>query len=155
MISPELLRRYPFFGFMSDQCLKTIAMHAEEEKFNHGSVILEEGQEATALYFLMEGGVELLYNRGGRAQDQGKNEFHVGDINPGEPFGISALIEPHVLTATVKATQDSRAIRIEASAIKQFCMDNPEFAFNLMKKIASAAIERLNATRIQLAAAYA
>lgn len=154
MISPELLRRYPFFGFMSDHCFKTIAMHAEEEKFKNGDVILEEGQEATALYFLMEGGVALLYDRGG-TKDQGNKELHVGDINAGEPFGISALIEPHLLTATVKATQDSRAIRIEASAIQELCMDNPEFAFKLMKKIASAAIERLNATRIQLAAAYA
>jgi CRP-like cAMP-binding protein len=155
MISPELLRRYPFFGFLTEQCLKTLAMHAEEEKFDHGSVIIEEGQEATALYFLMEGGVELLYNRAGSAKDEGQKEFHVGDINPGEPFGISALIEPYVYTATVKATQNSRAIRIDASAIKELCMVQPEFAFNLMKKIASAAIERLNATRIQLAAAYA
>jgi CRP/FNR family cyclic AMP-dependent transcriptional regulator len=155
MISPELLRRYPFFGFMSDHCLKTIAMHAEEEKFNNGDVILEEGQEAIALYFLMEGGVALLYDRSGSAKDQGNNELHVGDINAGEPFGISALIEPYMYTATVKATHDSRVIRIEASAIKELCMVQPEFAFKLMKKIASAAIERLNATRIQLAAAYA
>lgn len=155
MISPELLRRYPFFGFMSDHCLKTVAMHAEEAKFDDGIVIIEEGQEATTLYFLIEGGVELLYNLVESATDEGKNEIHVGDINPGEPFGISAMIEPYMFTATVKTTQDSRAIKIDAAAIKDLCMDNPEFAYNLMKKIASAAIERLNATRVQLAAAYA
>jgi CRP-like cAMP-binding protein len=155
MISPELLRRYPFFGFMNDHCTKIFAMHAEEKEFNTGSVIIEEGQEATALFFLMEGGVELLYNLGESAKDPGKNEFHVGDISPGEPFGISSLIEPYVFTATVKATQPSRAIKIDAGSIRELCMENPEFAFNLMKKIASAAMERLNATRIQLAAAYA
>ena len=61
MISPEILRRYPFFGALSDAQIKAIAMIAEEEQYAKGAVICEEGQPAKAFYLLLEGGVCLYY----------------------------------------------------------------------------------------------
>ncbi len=36
MISPELLRRYPFFGTLSEEQLRQIAMIAEEQTYEAG-----------------------------------------------------------------------------------------------------------------------
>ncbi len=41
MISPELLRRYPFFGFLGDAQLKAIAMIAEESTYEKDQPIFE------------------------------------------------------------------------------------------------------------------
>lgn len=68
MVSPEIIRRYPFFGSLSDAQIKAFAMIAEEESFAKGAVICEEGQPATAFYLLMDGGVSLYY--------KSEEEFH-------------------------------------------------------------------------------
>jgi hypothetical protein len=43
MISPELLRRYPFFGLLTEAQLKAIAMIAQETNFTDGTQIFKEG----------------------------------------------------------------------------------------------------------------
>jgi len=43
MVSPELIRRYPFFGGLTESQLAGIAMIAEEVSFPKGAVIFEEG----------------------------------------------------------------------------------------------------------------
>lgn len=155
MISPELLRRYPFFGFLNDETLKTIAMHTEEVTFSGGSVILQEGRTAEALYFLLEGSIDLYYTVEEAYHPESGREFRVGEVNPGEPFGISACIEPHILTATARAIKNCRVLTIEAAALLGLCQEDHEFAYNLMKQLAIAAMERLHSTRVQLAAAWA
>lgn len=155
MISPELLRRFPFFGFMNDAEARAIAMNTEEEFYVTGEAILVEGQVAQALYFLIEGGCDLFYTVIEDYHPDRRKEFPVGEINAGEPFGISALIEPNVLTSTVRASQNCRVLRIDALAIKTLIEVDKEFAYQLTSRIAKTALERLHATRIQLAAAWA
>ena len=48
MISPELLRKYPFFGSLDDSQLRELAMLAEEETYKSGEVIFQEGGPADA-----------------------------------------------------------------------------------------------------------
>jgi CRP-like cAMP-binding protein len=61
MISPELLRRFPFFGFMTDSQLTAVSMIAEEINFNHGSNVFEANAPATSLYFLIDGSVSYYH----------------------------------------------------------------------------------------------
>jgi CRP-like cAMP-binding protein len=155
MISPELLRRYPFFSFMDDHQLKEIAMHTEQMQCEIGKDLFEEGDPADALYFLLEGAVDLYYTVEKNFHSELARDFSVGEINPGEPFGISALIEPNILTSTARVAQPCRVLRIEGSTLKRLMEEDKNFAYILMSKIAKAAIERLHDTRIQLAAAWA
>lgn len=155
MISPELLRRYQFFGPLNDEQLKTVAMLADQESVGSYTILLEEGKNADTFYLLMEGSLSLFYVVEDERQPNLRKEFPVGDINPGEPFSISALIEPHVLTSSVRADTVCQVIRIDAQALKDLCKQDCELGYTLMKQIARAAMDRLNSTRIQLAAAWA
>jgi CRP/FNR family cyclic AMP-dependent transcriptional regulator len=155
MISPELLRRYPFFSFLSDVQRKAIAMIAEETAFESGTVIFEEGDPADDLYLLLEGSVDLYFTPRAENSSPLHEEILVGEINPGEPFGISALIEPHRLNATARAAKPSQVLRLEGSALRALCEVDCELGYALMRQIAGAAMERLHFTRIQLAAVRA
>ena len=44
MISPEMLRRYPFFADMDDTSLKAIAMITEEIPLKAGEILFHSGQ---------------------------------------------------------------------------------------------------------------
>lgn len=155
MISPELLRRYPFFGLLNEAQLKAIAMISEEEPFKAGSVIFSERDPAVRLYFLTEGSIDLTNTSTPEFSTQPPKVFNAGEINPGEIFGISALIEPYVYTATATAAKDCCLIVIDAQALRGMMELDYSLGYLLMKQIAKACLERLNSARVQLAAAWA
>lgn len=152
MISPELLRRYPFFGFLNDTQLKAVAMIAEEITIKPGESILEVGKPAEALYFLVEGNAELHYVVEDQFDPTVRKELYISHINPGEIFGISALIEPYQYTGTIRAVGVCRVLQIEAAALRALCEVDLTMAYGLMRQTARAAMERLGDTRVQLAA---
>jgi CRP/FNR family cyclic AMP-dependent transcriptional regulator len=155
MISPELLRRYPFFGTLSDEQLRQIAMIADEESHEAGKILLKEKAPADDLFLLIKGSVDLLFTVDEEYHPDRRKEFMVGEINPGEIFGISALIEPHQYTSSVRSDGPVQVIHIDGVALRQRCADDPRLACHLFSQVAKLALERLNATRVQLAAARA
>lgn len=154
MISPELLRRYPFFGNLSYKQIKSMAMIAEEMVYKKGTIICEEGKSADAFYLLLEGGVSLHYKSEDELHPETRKDFLVGEIDQGEVFAISALIEPYRYTATVRAVKDCRTIKFSSTDINQLIEKDPKLYCLLMRDVAKAAMERLSFARVQLAAAW-
>lgn len=155
MISPELLRRFPFFSFMDDKQLKAVAMIAEEISYTNGEDVVANNTPASKLFFLIEGTASYYYIVTSEHDPYYKQEYFISDFNPGEIFGISALIEPYVFTATVRAEKSCRLIEIDASALRALCEVDVQLSCGLMRAIAKAAMERLQHTRVQLIAAKA
>jgi CRP-like cAMP-binding protein len=149
MISPEILRRYPFFCCLSEEQQRAIAMVTEEMSVEAGKELFLEGQPVEALYLLVEGNVDLYYAASGDPKDQ----FLVGEINPGEPFAISAMIEPYTFTATARVAAPSRVLKIDAKALRALCEVDCKMGYALVKQVAAMSIERLHFARVQLAAA--
>ncbi len=149
MISPELLRRYPFFSCLNDSEQRAIALVAEETSCETGTMLFEEGQPVQALHFLLEGSVDLYY----KAPGDGREPLLVSEVSVGEPFGISALIEPYDLTATARVSRPSRILRIPAAALRGLCEADSKMGYALMRQVAHIAMERLHFARVQLAAA--
>jgi CRP-like cAMP-binding protein len=155
MISPELLKRYPLFGSLSDEQLKSLASIAKEQSWEAGEVIFEIGSSAENLYLLMEGSVDLFYRVEEQDSPDTKRNFPIGEINPGDPFGISALFEPYELTASAVASRPSKGIRMDARRLIQMGSYDLEFGMILQRELVKAIFERLTYARIQLAAARA
>jgi CRP-like cAMP-binding protein len=155
MISPELLRRYPYFSRLSDVQLRAIAMIAEELDCKVGAIILEENKPADWLFLLVEGSIDLSYKSEEQYHPKATKVFPVGEVNPGEIFGISSLIEPHQYNATATTSMDSKIVRIDAKALRSLADLDCSLGYVLMQHIAMAVMERLSSTRVQLAAARA
>lgn len=151
MISLELLRRYPFFAGLDEAELKAIAMFAEEVRVPARTLLFEEGQPAEAFFLLLDGSVDLSFNSPLGPVEQ----VHIGEVNPGEPFAISALISPHMLKHSARAGTMIHAIKIPAAPLRALCESDARVGYVLMRRVAEAAMERLHFTRVQLAAARA
>ncbi len=153
MISPELLRRFPFFNFMNDAQLKAVAMVAEEKDYQIGNSIIEANTPANSLFFLIEGSAAYYYIVTTEHDPYYKHEYYISDFNPGEIFGISALVEPYVYTAAVRVEKSCKLIKIDAAALRALCEVDANLSCGLMSAVAKAAMERLQHTRVQLIAA--
>lgn len=155
MISLERLQRFPFFGFMDEKELKAVATIAHEIQFNEGDIICAANTPADALYFLTKGSLPYYMLVTTENIPEYRKEYFVGDINPEEIFGISALIEPYQYTATLRADKPCRVIKIDAPALRALCEVDAHLSVGLMKAVAKAAMERLQMTRVQLVARMA
>ena len=153
MVSVKNLRRYSFFDVMGDNELETVAKIAVENQYQEGDVIVEAGQPADTFYFLAEGNLAYYYVVTIGNDPYYKKEHYISNINAGDIFGISALIEPYRYTATLRVDAPSRVISIGAEDLHTLCEADPKLAYGLMQAVAKAAIERLEVTRIQLIAA--
>ena len=153
MISPELLRRFPFFNFMGEAQLKAVAMIAEELTYEKDEVIVEAGKPADRFFFLIDGDVAYYSVATTEHDPSYKKEYFIAEINPGEIFGISALIEPFIYTATMKSEKVSRVIEIKAAALRALCEVDAKLHCSMQAAVAKAAMERLEYTRAQLVAA--
>jgi CRP-like cAMP-binding protein len=125
MISPEVLRRFPFFGWIEAEDLRAIAMISEEVPIEKDTTIFEECASADSLYFLISGSVDLFFSVREETRPDEQKEYFSGSINPGEAFAISALIEPHVYAAAARASAPSDALRLDAIALRRLLENKP------------------------------
>jgi CRP-like cAMP-binding protein len=152
MVSPELLRRYPFFALLNDEQLAAIAMIAQEKCYPKGALLVKENTSAVILALLIEGDVDLIYSGGGEGAIC---NALVGSIAPGEPYGVSSLIEPYRYTATAKATMPVKVIELDGVALRNLVEKDGKLGYILMRNVSIAVLERLRYTQVELAAARA
>jgi CRP/FNR family transcriptional regulator, cyclic AMP receptor protein len=152
MVSPELLRRYPFFVSLNDDQLKAIAMIAEEKTYPKDTILIKENTSATRLVLLLEGDVDLIYSGGGEGAIV--NSL-VGSIAPGEVYGVSSLIEPYKFISSARATAPVKVVEIDGMALRALMEVDQKLGYTMMRNIAAAVLERLKYTQVELAAARA
>jgi len=152
MVSPELLRRYPFFALLNDEQIKAIALIAEEKSYPKGTLLVKENTNATLLALLLEGDIDLIFSGGGEGAIV---NALVGSIAPGEAYGVSSLIEPYKYTATARATMPVKVIEIEGTALRALVEFDRNMGYVMMRNVAIAVLERLRYTQVELAAARA
>lgn len=156
MVSPEILRRYPTFAYLDPDQLREVAMISELVEYGSGQTIFEAGEPAEYLYLLMDGCVDLHYVVAPGNENHGRRrDFMVGTINPGEILGISAVIEPYMLTSAAVAVLPCKLVRVTAVELRELCARDVALSCSLQRAVSKATMERLHATRILLAAATA
>lgn len=149
MVSPEVLRRYRFFANLNEEQLNNVALISEECSFEAGDILFLEDDTADKLFILLTGVVDLYFTvekRGG-----GKRDYPVEAITAGDPFGISALIEPYVFTSNARAAQSCQVIRINGVTLRELCIKDPDLRNALTRQTAKIYAERLRSARSQLA----
>lgn len=153
MISPELLRRYAYFSSLTDAQLKALAMISEETNVPEGAVIIEADQPADALYLLTEGEASLYFVVTTPNDPYYNREYFISEINPGEIFGLSALLEPYRYSSRTRAGTKCRLVRMDARKLRELCAGDDKLAIALLTAVGRAAMDRLAHTRVQLIAA--
>lgn len=155
MISTEVLRRYPFFAFMSPAQLREVAMITDEIELAAHEALFMLGQPADAVYLLRRGSIDLHYVVIDEHLPTLRKDFMVGTINPGEALGISAIINPQTVTATAIAGEPCVLLKVDGARLLALCQEDAALALGLYRQMAQVAMERLQATRTLLAAASA
>ncbi|MCJ7511417.1 MAG: Crp/Fnr family transcriptional regulator [Anaerolineales bacterium] len=159
MISPETLRRYPYFAGLPEEALKQVAMLSEQRPFKAGEHLFEEsaaykagarlyekGQEAKELMILVSGEVDLV------TELSGGKEAVVASLVPGDLMAESSMVEPYQLSVGGVATREGSLIVIDAVRLRNLCQSDPAVGYLVILQIARLLLDRLQSTQVQLAA---
>ena len=94
-----------------------------EVSFGPGEAIFEAGDQADAIFVVLEG--EAQVDVGGR--------FH--RLGPGDVFGEMALIAPDRRLATVRAVDLVRALKVDGDAFRSLAHEHPELEDILLRTL--------------------
>ena len=144
MLSTPLGICYLFQG-LSESQLQAAATITQEIQIQEGQPLLQEGQGAEKLYVLKEGAVELIM----KAEDD--IEIPVAILRkPGDYFGTSALIAPHVYTLSARCVEDGTSLVMKRADLKKLILEDHELGCTIMRSLAQHLLARLKEARQEL-----
>ncbi len=101
------------FANANRTALERLAQAAEEQSLPVGTRIVTQGDEADALYVILDGNVAVTVRDPAEwVHARPREERHVRDMGPGQYFGEIGLIERVPRTASVDAATDVTLLRI-------------------------------------------
>lgn len=75
-------------------------------------------------------------------------------LSPGQPLGWSWLFPPYRWSFDVRALDPVGALSVDATCLREKADQDPAFGYELMKRISSIILQRLQATRLRLLDLY-
>jgi CRP-like cAMP-binding protein len=135
---------HPFLRSLPSAYLEVLLGHAQERDFRPGEVIFSEGEVADRFYLIARGKVVLESNAAPRGY------LAVQELGDGEVLGWSWLFPPYVWHFQARAVEPTATVAFNGAHLLVQCERNPEFGYDLMKRLAQVLIRRLQATQKQL-----
>ncbi len=143
MITPELINRYPFFADLELHQLEALARVAEGITAETGEMIFKEGTELRYFYIVVEGAVGIVLEK------EGKPDTVISAVGPGHVFAWSALVPPHLATASAKALTPCWLITFDRKKLIHEFQKDCRFGYRMMEKIVQISRDRLLDARLE------
>ncbi|MFL7894059.1 MAG: cyclic nucleotide-binding domain-containing protein [Anaerolineales bacterium] len=140
MVSPELIRRYPYFSGLTIEQINLLANIAEEIECEPGCYFHHEGDNIDKIYVIMQGDVSLITSLPQQDKEVVINTFGTGDV-----FGWTSLLPPYTAGAGAKAVNKCKLLEFESKKLREKFEADYQFGYQMMTKVAQIARERLDA----------
>ncbi|MEA2555129.1 MAG: family transcriptional regulator, cyclic receptor protein [Actinomycetota bacterium] len=111
----------PLFGGISKKHLRAIAAETDEQLFQRGQIIVEEGMPGETLYVVLEGQAKVM-----------RNKRKVGQVIPGDFFGELSAIDGGARSASVVAETPMRLLRLFRHTLVDMVNTEPDFSVRLL-----------------------
>jgi CRP-like cAMP-binding protein len=131
-----------FFAGLDEPVVAALAQDADEVEVPAGDLVIEQGEDAGDVYFLLEGSVEALLRFDG-----------VGDLFMGTHEGVgtmlgwSAFRPPYRYSDSVRSHRPSRLLRVPRASFETVFAADPAVAHELLRRVNRHVAEQVEITR--------
>ena len=115
----DLLQQLPIFGGVTDEVLNLILSHSECVNIAEGDLFFKESDHPDGMYVLETGAVDIFKTHDGE-------KYYLSQLSKGDCFGEMALIDMSFRSASVKAVEDCRAIKIPTKTFTEIAVHDLE-----------------------------
>ncbi len=143
-----VLRSHRFFTGLDPDHLSLLVGCASTVVFPADSYLFREGDPARTFYLIRNGRVAL------EIAAPSRGALVVQTLGEGEMAGFSWLIEPHCWQFDGRAMERVLAVMMDGECLRGKCEQDPRLGYELMRRFAGLATNRLQATRLQLLDVY-
>jgi CRP/FNR family cyclic AMP-dependent transcriptional regulator len=143
-----ILSSHPFFSGLPEPYLQLITGCASNVRFEAGAKIFNSGEPANTFYIIRGGKVAVDIFIPGRG------DVTIETLMEGDVLGLSWLFPPYVWRFNSRAVELTRAIALDGKCLRTKCDADPALGYELMKRISSTLMQRLEATDLQLLDIY-
>lgn len=143
-IESGALRKVPLFRRLDESRLRLMAFTSESRRYRPGEALIRQGEQGEDAFIILEGEVAIEV-------DTGNGPAEVARLGRNELVGEIAALCATPRSASVVATEEVRALRIEKSTLFRLMREFPEMAEEIMRVLAL----RLERTTRELAMARA
>jgi CRP-like cAMP-binding protein len=138
MVSIEELKRFEIFNGLTDSELSSIGELAKKEEYGEGIRIFEEESQATDLYLVLKGQIEIRMRA-----DKGLEQLSIETVGQGDIFGWSSVTEPYTLTAAAWTVENSELLVLNGKVLRDLFKMNNHIGYMIMMEVASVISSRL------------
>ncbi|MGD9231896.1 MAG: cyclic nucleotide-binding domain-containing protein, partial [Desulfobacterales bacterium] len=118
----QLLSSCYLFKGLSESQIHGLLEITKEMKAQKGQFLMNEGQDAEALFILKQGAVELLTKVNDDLVDY-DFELPIAILrNPGDCTGTSSLLEPHIYSLSARCFENSELRVIKYTDLKHLML---------------------------------
>ncbi|HLO16736.1 MAG TPA: cyclic nucleotide-binding domain-containing protein, partial [Anaerolineales bacterium] len=112
-------KRVPLFANLSPSDIKQVAAIAQEESFNDGDIIVQQGEVGDMMFIIASGEVRVIVSKG-------QKEVELARRQAGEFIGEMALISKEPRSTTVVAMGNVHALCIDQKSFESLLRDRPD-----------------------------
>ncbi len=117
-----LIRQIPIFSELDADDLEELASIVEERRLGAGKELFREGDAGDAVYLLVKGRVRVFVGGGERP------ETTLNELGAGACIGEMAVLDASPRSATVRALEPTRVLRVPGDGFKRVMSERPEMS---------------------------
>lgn len=140
----EFLKKGYLFENLFPEELEAVAQIAKEKDIIAGDYVFDEGAEATALYIIKAGSVEIL------KKGSGGDEQTVTQLSAGSFFGEMAFIDRAPRAAAVMSREITKLIEIGYNDLETLIKSQPAIGNKMFRSMAAVLCRRIRQTTSDL-----
>jgi signal transduction histidine kinase len=129
-MNDEKLVLSPLLAGLSRQELDWLKEQSETIDLPQGEMLIHEGDEGDSAFVILDGELEV-------SKRSGPREVVLSVRRSGDVIGEMALLTKAPRMATVRATQDSRLLRIPADAFDNLLLSHPSATLSILQTVTS------------------
>lgn len=118
-----LIRQVPIFADLGPDDLEELASVVEERRLEPNTNLFAEGDPGDAVYLIVKGSVRVF--TGGT---DGRPERVLSELGPGACIGEMAVLDASPRSATVRALERTRTLRVPGEGFKRVMSERPEMS---------------------------
>jgi len=111
----RLVRTHALFAPFADADRRELVSHFKFLEIEPGTTILQQGVRATGLYAMLAGKVDVI-----------RDGARIGDLGPGELFGMTSLLTGAPCAKSVRSVPKCLALCLPASDFREIIMTHPQ-----------------------------
>jgi len=125
-----LIRQVPIFGDLTADDLEELATIVEERRIDAGKDLFREGDPGDAVYVIVRGAVCVF--TGGESD---RPQRVLSELGAGACIGEMAVLDASPRSATVRALDRTRALRIPGEGFKRVMAERPEMSQAIVSEL--------------------